>query len=362
MAYLAEQTGGLAILNTNNIGAGLARASNDVRDYYIIGYAPAANTFNKKGATPRYHKIAVRVLRPGLRVRTRNQFLGVSDVDETAAPETPAQQLVNAAISPFTSTDITLRATTLPGYDAERGRLFVRALLRIDASALTFAPDADGRSTASADVLGMAFDRDGTEVAHLSTGFAAGLGSGAEQIGAGEGLVYTLRIPIPRPGPYQVRFAVRDRASGKYGTAGEFVDLPDIGHGMFAISGIVLRGEGDSSKPGDDDRAVFSPSESLRVYRAGSQLKYACEIYNAPASVRLTLRVWRGTEAVFTADSTTLTPPSVMPAAFAVGGAFNLGSTLPRGQYVLQLAAETVAPGKGAQVRRALQQMDFEVK
>jgi hypothetical protein len=91
-------------------------------------------------------------------------------------------------------------------------------------------------------------------------------------------------------------------------------------------------------------------------------VKYACEIYNASAPVKLTLRVWRGTEPVFTGDSRTLTPPSAKPAAFAVGGAFNLGSTLPAGQYVLQLAAETAAPGKGEQVRRALQQMDFEVK
>jgi VWFA-related protein len=361
MAYLAEQTGGFAVLNNNNLGRALAHTSEDVRDYYVIGYTPAASTFNKKGGSPRYHKIAVRVLRPGVKVRTRKEFLGVSDADDSTGDETPAQQLVNAAISPFTSTDIALRATTLPGYDAERG-LFVRALLHIDASALTFAPDADGKSAASADVLGMAFDRDGTEVAHLSTGFSAGLSNGATQTGAGEGLVYTLRIPIARSGPYQVRFAVRDRATGKYGSAGEFVDLPDVGHGAFAISGIVLSSEWDPRTPAEGDRAVFSPLQAVRVYTAGSQVKYACEIYNASAPVKLTLRVWRGTEPVFNGGSTTLTPPAAKPAAFAVGGAFNLGSTLPPGQYVLQLAAETVASGKGEQVRRALQQMDFEVK
>ena len=362
MAYLAEQTGGLAILNNNDIGAGLARANNDVRDYYVIGYAPESSTFASKGKKAQYHQIKVKVRRAGLTIRTRKEFLGVSDVDNTAAPETPAQQLLNAAISPFTSTDIALRATTLPGYDAERG-LFVRALLHIDASALTFAPDAEGKSTASADVLGMVFDRDGTEVAHLSTGFSAALSTGATQTGAGEGLAYTLRIPIPRAGPYQMRFAVRDRATGKYGSAGEFVDLPDIAHGAFAISGIVLSGKGDPTTPADGDRAVLSSSEAVRVYKAGSQLKYACEIYNAPAPVRLTLRVWRGTESMFADEPRTFTPPSGKPAAFAVGGALNLGSALPPGQYVLQIAAQTAAPGnKGGRISRALQQMDFEVK
>jgi len=358
MAYLAEQTGGLAILNTNDIGAGLARASNDVRDYYVLGYTPESTTFAGKGEQRRYHQIKIRVRRAGLTIRTRKEFLGVSDVEKPAAPETPVQQLVNAAISPFAQTDIALRTTTLPGYDAERG-LFVRALLHIDAHALTFAPQADGTSTASADVLGMVFDRNGTEVAHLSTGFSAALSQGATQTGRGEGLAYTLRIPIPRAGPYQLRFALRDRASGNVGTAGEFLDLPDVAHGVFAISGIVLRSAGDLG-PADANRVVISPSQAVRTYAAGAEVKYACEIYNASAPVQLGLSVWRGTERVLASEPRTLTPPPGVPAAFAIGGAFKLGASLPPGRYVLQLAAETA--GRDARVSRALQQMDFDVK
>jgi VWFA-related protein len=359
MAYLAEQTGGLAILNTNDLAAGLSRAAGDVRDYYIIGYAPESTTFAGKGKTPEYHKISVHTKRPGLKVRTRKEFLGVSDADENATPQSPAQQLVNAAISPFASTDIALRATTLLGYAADRG-LFVRALLHIDASALAFAKDADGKSTASADVLGMVFDRDGTEVAHLSTGFSAALTNEGAQDALRDGLAYTLRIPIPRAGPYQVRFAVRDRASGKYGTAGEFIDLPDVAHGVFALSGIVLRSEGDLTAAADADRMVISPSQAVRVYKPGAQVKYACEIYNAPAPVQLTLSVWRGTERILTGTPDTLTPPSGKSPAFAAGGAFRLGATLPQGRYVLQLAATTTDAGK--RVSRAVQQMDFDVQ
>jgi VWFA-related protein len=364
MKYLAEQTGGFAVLNTNNLGAGLARAAADVRDYYVIGYAPDADTFPGKGKTPEYHKIAVRVKRPGLKVRTRREFLGVSDVDESAAPETPAQQIVNAAVSPFTSTDIAMRATTLPGYDAARG-LFVRALLHVDTSSLTFTKGADGKSEASADVLGMVFDRDGTEVAHLSTGFAVTLTPEAAQDALHDGLAYTLRIPIPRAGPYQVRFAVRDRASGKFGTAGEFLDLPDVPHGAFAISGIVLRSSDDLVTPADADRMIISPSQAIRVYKAGTQLKYACELYNASAPVQLALSVWRGGERMLASPADTLTPPATASGtstSFAAGGAFTLGGALPPGRYVLQLAAQTLDPAKKNAVARAVQQMDFEVR
>jgi hypothetical protein len=361
MKYLAEQTGGFAALDTNNIGAGLARAAQDVRDYYVIGYAPESTTFPGKGKTPEYHKITVRVRRPGLKVRSRSEFLGVSDVEADAVAETPAQQLVNAAISPFTATDIVMRATTLPGFEAGRG-LFVRALLHIDTSSLAFATDADGKSTASADVLGMVFDRDGTEVAHLSTGFAVTLAPQAVQDALHDGLAYTLRIPIPRAGPYQVRFALRDRASGKYGSAGEFLDLPDVPHGAFAISGIILRSKDDLVAPADTDRMVVSPSQAIRIYKPGADVKYGCEIYNAPGPVQLALSIWRGSQRVLASPADTLTPPSGKAVAFAAGGAFKLGSGLPPGRYVLQLAAQSGDPAKKGSVSRAVQQMDFEVK
>ena len=362
MAYLAEQTGGFAVLNTNDLGAGLARAARDVRDYYVIGYAPDANTFAAKGKTAEYHKIAVRVKRPGLTVRTRKTFLGVSDADASADAPSPAQHLVNAAISPFTSTDIAIRATTLPGFSPSRG-LFVRALLHIDASALTFEKSMDGKSRAAADVLGMVFDRDGTEVAHLSTAFEATLTNEGERDALRDGLAYTLRVPIPRAGPYQVRFAVRDRHSGKLGTAGEFIELPDIPRGTFAVSGIVLRSDDDVA-PGTEeaDRVMISPSQAVRIYKPGARLRYACEIYNAAEPVQLAISVWRGAEKVLSAKPDTLTPPPGKSLWFAAGGAFKLGDALPPGHYVLHLAAQTTDPGKKGKIERASQVMDFEVR
>ena len=362
MTYLAEQTGGFAVLNTNDLGAGLARAAQDVRDYYVIGYAPESDTFASKGKPPEFHKVDVRVKRPGLKVRSRKTFLGVSDSDHVTGDKTPAQQLVDAAISPFTSADITIKSTTLPGFSPSQG-LFVRALLHIDASALTFTKSADGKSTASADVLGMVFDRDGSEIAHLSTGFEAALTNEGAQDALRDGLAYTLRIPIPRAGPYQVRFSVRDRQSGKFGTAGEFIDLPDIARGAFAVSGIVLRSDDDvSTGEADADRVMISPSQAIRVYKPGARLRYACEIYNAAEPVQLTISVWRGTQQVLSAKPDTLTPPSGKSLWFSASGGFKLGEALPPGHYVLQLAAATTDAGKTKRVTHAVQMMDFEVK
>jgi hypothetical protein len=79
LAFLAEQTGGFAVLNSNDLGTGLARISRDVRDYYVIGYAPDQDTFATTEQPPSLHTITVNATRGGLRVRSRKEFIGVTD-------------------------------------------------------------------------------------------------------------------------------------------------------------------------------------------------------------------------------------------------------------------------------------------
>ena len=361
LRYVAEQTGGFAVLNTNDLSRGLGRITADVRDYYVIGYLPEEGTFVGKGKKPSYHKISVTVRRPGLRVRTRKEFLGVVDVDESSAPLTPAQELIHAAIAPFTATDMALRATTLPGYEPNRG-LFVRTLLHIDARALAFVDTEDQKKTASADVLGMVFDRDGTEVAHLSTGFSVGLTDRATEEALQAGLVYTLHVPIPRAGAYQLRFAVRDQKTGKLGSAGEFVELPDVERGAFALSGIVLRSEG-SAAPGDAAGGIqVSPAQAIGVYRPGDEISYAYEIYNAAKQVQASATVWRGAENVAALPADPLARPAGGERRFAAAGRLKLGEGLPPGNYVLQISATTAdSPGERSR-RTAAQRISFDVR
>ena len=363
MAYLAEQTGGFAVLNTNDIARGLGRITDDVRDYYVIGYSPSEGTFAKPGQKPSLHKISIKVIRPGLRVKTRKEFLGVSDPPDTAGAPTPAQQLIHAATSPFAATDIALRATTLPGYSPEKGT-FVRALLHIDARPLTFAESDAGKKTASVDVLGMVFDRDGTEVAHLSTGFTMGLTKEGAEAALGDGLAYMLRIPIPRAGAYQVRFAVRDQHSGALGSAGEFVEIGDIAGGAFALSGIVLRSDdGKTADPAKEAEDItLSPSQALSVYRPGTRLSYAYEIYNAATPIQAATSVWRGSQKILAVEPDTLVPPPDGARRFAAAGGVKLGEKLPPGGYVLQIAATKPDPQRKGKTSTAVQRIAFEVR
>jgi len=66
-------------MNTNDLAAGLQRIVNDVRGFYILGYTPDATTFAKKSGAIQFHKIAVKVKRPGLKVRQHQRFRGEPD-------------------------------------------------------------------------------------------------------------------------------------------------------------------------------------------------------------------------------------------------------------------------------------------
>jgi VWFA-related protein len=88
---LADRTGGLTVLNRNDLVGGLGEILNDQRGYYLIGYEPSAATFDKDSGKPRFHKVKVGVSRPGLKVRSRAGFYGISDAE--VAKKAPAPVL-----------------------------------------------------------------------------------------------------------------------------------------------------------------------------------------------------------------------------------------------------------------------------
>ncbi len=239
----------------------------------------------------------------------------------------------------------------------------MRVLLHVDARALTFV-ESEGKKAASADVLGMVFDQDGTEVAHLSTGFAVALTSEGEQDALRDGLAYTLRIPIRQPGGYQLRFAVRDRQSGVLGTAGEFLEVPDVARGAFSLSGIVLRSAETvpSGVSDQSDQVLLTPAQAVRIYPPGSRLSYAYEIYNATTPVKAAMSIWRGAERVLAVAPDTLVPPAGAERVFAVAGGVKLGEALPPGSYVLEIVAALPGSTSKGTNSTAVQRIDFEVR
>jgi VWFA-related protein len=96
---LADNTDGVAILNSNDLKGNLRRLSDDLTSYYLLGYY----TSNPKldGA---WHRISVRVKRPGVKVRSRSGYRAATEAEVRAArsaadaPVPDAKAAVTAAL------------------------------------------------------------------------------------------------------------------------------------------------------------------------------------------------------------------------------------------------------------------------
>jgi VWFA-related protein len=71
LRVLAEETGGVAIVNENDFGAALKRIDAETSDYYVLGYSAS----NVGDQARRRRRIEVRVKRPGVTVWSRTEYV-----------------------------------------------------------------------------------------------------------------------------------------------------------------------------------------------------------------------------------------------------------------------------------------------
>lgn len=84
LRVLADETDGRAIVNSNDLDAGLRQIVRDSSAYYLLGYASS-----EAPADGKFHEIKVRVKRPGVQVRARKGYWAYSAVDASRATSPP---------------------------------------------------------------------------------------------------------------------------------------------------------------------------------------------------------------------------------------------------------------------------------
>jgi VWFA-related protein len=95
LRFLADNTDGTSIINTNNIDGALQRIVDDLSSYYLFGYYST----NAK-LDGRFRNITVRVNRPGVKVRARRGYRGrTADelISSTAGAPSPESAATSAA-------------------------------------------------------------------------------------------------------------------------------------------------------------------------------------------------------------------------------------------------------------------------
>ncbi len=295
---LAEETGGYAAVNWNNLDNALNRIVQANSTYYVLGYYPAVVT--KDG---RFHKIEVRVKRPGLRVSARKGYvspraLSASERAEqdrlrerargrsgTAQTSDELRQVLN---QPLQRNGLTLAVQAAPFKGAPR-QASVAIALELDASRLSFAEQPNKTFADGIEVSMFALDERGKPHGGNFYQFNLALRPDTYQRVRDSIVRMNPRIVLP-PGRYQLRVGVRESGAGEMGTVFYDLQVPDYSANGLAISGLLLTSDTARAQftPQPDDQlppdSLPAPATSRRAFARGDVVSLFAEIYDNVSS------------------------------------------------------------------------------
>jgi len=359
MSLLAKQTGGIMISNSNDLG--LDRVVDDQSGYYVLGYRPTNESFNRA-----FHRIKVRLSAPGLTLRTREGFYGLSNKDVSQVNGTTREQMTAALVSPFGASQIEVHMTSLFA-NAKPAGSFIRSMVYLNPADLKFATESDGKRSAKLHLWSILFDVDGRIVQQVEEDRTLKLAPKDFERATHDGLVYQLDVPAKQPGAYQLRVAVRDTGSAKLGSAAQMVEVPALNGNRLALSGITLSTESDGSKPAVDSTqggAANMANLAMRRFRSSSDLYYSYVVYVGTARksteapmLLAEVKLFREGALVYGGAGKYIDPAGQTDLErISAAGGLRLNSLSP-GAYVLQVTVKDQA-GKRSD---ATQLIDFEV-
>ncbi len=373
LTFLAQETGGFAVLNNNDLNLGIRRALKDQQSYYLIGFDPEDEKFDRK-----YHSIKLKANRAGLQVRTRAGFIGFPDNPKPPAPQTRDAQILSALFSPFGARDLSLQMTSfffnMPNPERKlkndpENISFVRSLFHFDASNLTFKDAGNGEKLVKLEIATFTFDENGAVVEQHGRAFELRLDQEQYRVALQRGFNATDNFVVKKPGAYQFRAVIRDAETGRLGSTGQFIRVPDLAKNRLALSGLILAGPaaaGPQTKAAEESDDL-QPTPYVRRFSRNGEIEYGAAVYNPALDAKtgkpqLTMQMefYRDGKVIHQMEARRIDPGSdANPKRLECGGRLKL-TGFPPGDYVLRLVVtDQLAKQKYS---RAEQWTDFSVR
>jgi VWFA-related protein len=274
---LAQDTGGKAFFNTNDLNAALRKAIDLNRAYYSLAYYPP----DDKGAKE-FRRITVRVKsHPEYNVRAQKGYFttDLRKAEEKEMAQPPQQRLLTAIAKPLPVGDIAVSATAdylEVGTDAEQ----VSLQAQIDGASLTYR-EQDNRLLIEIDLATVVYDRTGKPVNTITETIRGALSVAEAEAAKRSGFHYSKRIAL-KPGLYNIRVGVREVSTDRIGTASAWIETPNLSRSKLTLSSILLTKDSEAPKPRESSRGLGAATPvGVTYYKTGSPLLYYMMIYNA---------------------------------------------------------------------------------
>ncbi|HVJ28110.1 MAG TPA: VWA domain-containing protein [Vicinamibacterales bacterium] len=204
MRVVSDDTGGRTFAHTNAIDVSIAKAVDDSRLSYVLGYYPSSSVLDGS-----FRQVDVKVRRTGLQVRHRAGYFASAPPTDARGRETATRKALEA---PLQATGIGL-AATVTGADGGRD---VDLAIRVELEALTLERDGPGWR-GLADLLIARVDRTGKGEVSDAGPITIGLAEDERKRATADGVRIHRRLTLD-PGVHELRIVVRDPATGRVGS------------------------------------------------------------------------------------------------------------------------------------------------
>ncbi len=301
LVTLAADTGGKALLDSNDLTVGMTQIQKDIESYYILTYA-SANTAEDGRYRRIQVKLAPRVALAKAKLDFRKGYFAPTTFARMSEANKEAQ-LQRALESENPITDLPL-AVELDYFRLDKGKYFVPVSVEIPGSALAFR-NKGSKAATELDFTAEVRDAKGKPAAAVRDTIPLKL----DEVTAGQvtrkHIQYDTGLTLT-PGKYRLRFVARENGEGKVGTFETPFTVPDLASGSaLRLSSVIFsnqRGQQSAGVKNDKKLVQQNPlvdstgrkivPNVIRVFRPGQDLYVYLEVYdptvpeNAPANFR----------------------------------------------------------------------------
>ncbi len=293
---LSKATGGFLLGDSNDLALGLRRLGEDTRHYYEVAYAPSDPRFDG-----RFHRVSVKVKRPGASVQTREGYFAIPHA--VGEPVYGYEGPLLTALAARRRPDAFAHQAAAFRFEAEAGRVHYAVVVAAPLARVDFRKDVSaGLYLGRVSVLALVKNEQGDIVLKLGQDYVIE-GRLADLDTTRQRRVSLVRRVALPPGRYSVETAVRDGLADRTGCRVTRLEVPTASAGVRMSSLVGLAGATPATGADPDDpfrvgQVQMSPdlSGALRADAGKDGLAVFYVVYAQPGATappRMTLEVDR---------------------------------------------------------------------